>query len=146
LGDRQAIRLASKRGWRTRRRRCVQSFIHTIFFFFSLRGPLSIVNIGLLSLAGRAFYVNPEFRRDPTVISSTVAIAVIVTSAEGYLAERYHRTPEGKEVEWRARQEGSYIYRQFKEHVLRPGYLGGLVGVGTSFPFLDFMSSSLSLS
>jgi hypothetical protein len=111
---------------------CTHTCIQFFLLFFHCVAP-SPVNVGLLSLAGRAFYVNPQFRRDPTVISSTAAVAVIIASAEGYLAERYHRTHEGKEAEKRARQEGSYIYRQFKEHVLRPGYLGGLVGVGTPF-------------
>ena len=89
------------------------------------------MNIGLLTGAGRAFYLYPEYRHSPSVVSSTVAAAVFLAAAEGFAADHYHKTPEGKAAERRARKEGSAIYRQLHDIVLRPSYFGGLLGVGS---------------
>jgi hypothetical protein len=45
------------------------------------------------------------------------------------LAESYAQTDQGRAEAHRAREEGAYIYRQAKEIILRPGALGGIVGV-----------------
>jgi hypothetical protein len=92
-------------------------------------GLVGLVNVGLLSGIGRAFYIYPEYRRSPSVVSSTIAAALFLLAAEGYVAEACRRTPEGKAAEKRARQEGSAIYKHLREVILRPGYLGGLAGV-----------------
>ncbi|KAF7312108.1 hypothetical protein MIND_00223100 [Mycena indigotica] len=92
-------------------------------------GLIGIVNLGLLGGAARAFYVNPNYRRDTTVISSVVATSFAVLFAEGFAADAYRKTPAGQEEERRAREEGAVIYRHAKEQILRPGTLGGIVGV-----------------
>ncbi|KAJ7783016.1 hypothetical protein B0H16DRAFT_475813 [Mycena metata] len=92
-------------------------------------GLLGLLNIGLLAGTARAFYVQPEYRRDTKVISTTVAAALALLSAEGYAAEAYRQTAAGQEEERRAKEEGAVIYRHLREQILRPGTLGGLVGV-----------------
>ncbi|KAJ7217016.1 hypothetical protein GGX14DRAFT_601723 [Mycena pura] len=91
-------------------------------------GLLGLVNVGLMAGAARAFYVNPHYRRDTTVISSVAAAALALLSVEGYAAEAYRETAAGREEERKARKEGALIYRHVKERILRPGTLGGLVG------------------
>ncbi|KAH7927115.1 hypothetical protein BV22DRAFT_1007566 [Leucogyrophana mollusca] len=91
-------------------------------------GLVGLVNVGLLSGMGYAFYTNPHLRRDGAVLSSALAGTLVVLSTEGYAAERYRQTPRGREEERRAREEGSLIYKHAREIVLRPGVLGGLVG------------------
>ena len=52
-----------------------------------------------------------------------------VFGAEGYLAETYRKTQVGREEERKAKAEGAALYRHCREHLLRPGVLGGLVGI-----------------
>ncbi|GLB37165.1 hypothetical protein LshimejAT787_0402160 [Lyophyllum shimeji] len=92
-------------------------------------GLVGLVNIGLLAGAGRAFYTQPHLRRDRTVISSTVAAALALLSLEGYAAEKYRKTPRGQAEARRAKEEGTLVYKHLREQVLRPGFLGGLVGL-----------------
>ncbi|KAJ7497183.1 hypothetical protein FB451DRAFT_1210419 [Mycena latifolia] len=92
-------------------------------------GLIGLVNIGLLAGAARAFYVQPHYRRDTTVISSTVAATLALLSVEGYAAEAYRKTAAGEEEERRAKQEGALLYRHAREQIMRPGTLGGLVGI-----------------
>ncbi|EGN99908.1 hypothetical protein SERLA73DRAFT_180205 [Serpula lacrymans var. lacrymans S7.3] len=92
-------------------------------------GLLGLVNVGLLSAGGYAFYTRPDLRRDRTAISSAIASTLLLLSAEGYAAEKHLQTPMGREEEHRARQEGMLFYTSAREHILRPGVLGGLVGL-----------------
>jgi hypothetical protein len=92
-------------------------------------GLLGVVNLGVIGGAGYAFYTHPHLRRDTRAVGSTVAGALALLSAEGYYANEYRKTPKGKEEERRAREEGALIYRHAREHVLRPGVLGGLIGI-----------------
>ncbi|KAJ7647444.1 hypothetical protein FB45DRAFT_893472 [Roridomyces roridus] len=92
-------------------------------------GLIGIVNVGLLVGAARAFYVQPNYRRDTTIISTTLAATFALLGLEGYAAEAYLKTAAGQEEERRAKEEGAMIYRQLKERVLRPGVLGGIVGL-----------------
>ncbi|KAJ7132873.1 hypothetical protein C8R43DRAFT_1023748 [Mycena crocata] len=92
-------------------------------------GLLGLVNIGLMAGAARAFYTQPHYRRDTTVISSTVAATLAILSVEGYAAEAYRKTAAGQAEEARAKEEGAALYRYLREQILRPGTLGGLVGV-----------------
>lgn len=86
---------------------------------------------------GYGYYVHPHLRRDPKVLGSTAAAAVALLSAEGFGAAKYRSTLQGQEEERRARAEGAALYRSLREHVLRPGVLGGLVGLGVlSSPLL----------
>lgn len=89
-----------------------------------------IVNIGIIASVGRAYYTQPHLRRDTTIIGSTIAGALALLSVEGYAAEKYSQTPAGKEEARRAKEEGAALYKHAHEIVLRPGVLGGLVGLG----------------
>ncbi|KDQ57547.1 hypothetical protein JAAARDRAFT_58152 [Jaapia argillacea MUCL 33604] len=96
-------------------------------------GLVGVVNVGLIAGAGYMYYSNPHLRRDTKTISSTVAATLVLLGFEGYAAEAYRETPRGQQEEKRAREEGALVYRQAREHILRPGVLGGLVGfVNTS--------------
>ncbi|KAJ7056619.1 hypothetical protein C8F01DRAFT_1154321 [Mycena amicta] len=92
-------------------------------------GLIGVVNIGLLGGAARAFYANPHYRRDTTLISTVAATSLAVLFAEGFAADAYRKTPAGQEEERRAKEEGALIYRHAKEQILRPGTLGGILGV-----------------
>ena len=52
-----------------------------------------------------------------------------------YVAESYLQTDEGKAEAQRAKQEGSRLYLEAKERILRPQVAGGLVGAGKSTRF-----------
>ncbi|EPQ57410.1 hypothetical protein GLOTRDRAFT_92447 [Gloeophyllum trabeum ATCC 11539] len=92
-------------------------------------GLIGIANVGLISAVGYLYYTRPGLRRDTKVITSTVAGALALLGLEGYGAQAYRKTPKGQEEERRAREEGAVVYRYLKEHILRPGVLGGLVGL-----------------
>lgn len=88
------------------------------------------MNVGLIASVGRAFYTEPHLRKDAKAISATVAGALAILSAEGFAAAKYAQTPAGQAEAQRAKEEGSILYRHTREVVLRPGVLGGLVGLG----------------
>ncbi|TFK44618.1 hypothetical protein BDQ12DRAFT_730653 [Crucibulum laeve] len=92
-------------------------------------GLIGLLNVGLLAGTGRAFYLQPRLRRDTTAITSAIAATFALFSIEGYAAEKYRKTPRGQAEERRAREEGAIVYRHIREQVLRPGVLGGLVGI-----------------
>jgi len=92
-------------------------------------GILGVVNVGLLAFAGREFYTKPHLRTDTRAISTVAATTLVLLGAEGALADAYVKTEAGKKEKARAKKEGAAIYRQTREVVLRPGVLGGLVGV-----------------
>ncbi|KAF7327449.1 hypothetical protein MKEN_00323000 [Mycena kentingensis (nom. inval.)] len=79
-------------------------------------GLVGIVNLGLMGGAARAFWLDPSLRRDTRVISSVAGT-------------RTARPPPARRRRRRAREEGALIYRHAKEQILRPGTLGGLVGL-----------------
>jgi hypothetical protein len=54
---------------------------------------------------------------------------LLLFGSEGYFAEAYSQTDQGRAEAQRAREEGAYLYKQAKQVVLRPGVLGGIVGV-----------------
>lgn len=64
------------------------------------------------------------------MISSTAAAAFALLSVEGYAAEKYRQTQQGQAEARRAKQEGTLIYKHLREGILRPGVLGGVVGLG----------------
>ncbi|KAG2150613.1 hypothetical protein DEU56DRAFT_851327 [Suillus clintonianus] len=92
-------------------------------------GLIGLVNIGLLSSVGYVFYTKPSLRRNFTSIGSAAAGALLLIGTEGYAVEKYRKTSIGRREERRAREEGTLIYKQLREHVFRPGVLGGLVGL-----------------
>jgi len=92
-------------------------------------GLFGVVNVGLLSWASYSLYVNPFLRRDARFLGTAAATAVVLLGAEGYAAERYSKTPRGQDEARRAKLEGAALYRHSREAILRPGVLGGLLGV-----------------
>lgn len=68
------------------------------------------------------------------MIGGAAAGTLLLFGAEGILAESYLQTPEGRREKQRAQNEGSALYRQMREIVLRPGVFGGLMGLGRSIP------------
>ncbi|PCH43694.1 hypothetical protein WOLCODRAFT_26122 [Wolfiporia cocos MD-104 SS10] len=92
-------------------------------------GLLGLVNVGLLGSAGYALYTRPHLRRDARALASAAATALVVLGGESYAAEKYRETPRGRAEEERARSEGAALYRHARECILRPGVLGGLLGV-----------------
>lgn len=113
--------------WRCRRSHWCWYVLDTRLF--DCNCLLRVVNVGLLSWASYALYTKPHLRRDTKLLASAAAAALTLLGAEGYAAEKYRETPAGQEEERRAKKEGAVLYRTAKEHLLRPGVLGGLVGV-----------------
>jgi hypothetical protein len=96
---------------------------------FVLR-TLVLVNVGLFAGASYVLYTEPHLRRDRRTLSATLACTLALIGMESYAADTYLQTPEGQEAQRKAKKEGSLVYRQAREHILRPGVLGGLVGIG----------------
>ncbi|KAG8767859.1 hypothetical protein FRC15_005452 [Serendipita sp. 397] len=92
-------------------------------------GLFSIVNLGVLGGLGYLFYTEPSYRQDYRIIGGSVAGVVVLFGAEGAMAESYLQTPEGQREKQRVEEEGSALYRQTREIVLRPGVFGGILGV-----------------
>ncbi|PVF97486.1 hypothetical protein CPB86DRAFT_785788 [Serendipita vermifera] len=91
-------------------------------------GLFSVVNLGVIGGLGYLFYTQPEYRSDYRVIGSSVAGTLLLLGAEGSMAEAYLQTEEGQREKRRAQEEGSALYRQTREVVLRPGVFGGILG------------------
>jgi len=92
-------------------------------------GLMGVVNVGLIGAFGYQLYNYPHTRQDTRFLSTSAIAAITLLGAEGYVAENYRQTPRGQAEERRAREEGSYYYNRTKNIVLRPGVLGGIVGV-----------------
>ncbi|KAI0779675.1 hypothetical protein C8Q74DRAFT_1413839 [Fomes fomentarius] len=92
-------------------------------------GLLGLVNIGLISGTAYTFYTKPHLRRETRAIVLAVAGALTLLGAEGFAAEKYYETPHGQREAQKAKREGAVIYRHARETLLRPGVLGGLLGV-----------------
>ncbi|EIW62825.1 uncharacterized protein TRAVEDRAFT_26380 [Trametes versicolor FP-101664 SS1] len=92
-------------------------------------GLVGLVNLGLIGGTAYTYYTKPHLRRDTRAIASTVAAALALFTGEGYAAEKYSETPRGQREAEKAKKEGAALYRVAREHILRPGVLGGLVGV-----------------
>lgn len=107
-------------------------------------GLVGLINLGLLAGAGRAFYTQPHLRRDRSAILSAVAATISLLSVEGYAAEKYRKTPRGQAEERRAKEEGTLLYKHLHEQILRPGVLGGLVGLRTPCCFVEFFHKLIS--
>ncbi|OJT13113.1 hypothetical protein TRAPUB_10339 [Trametes pubescens] len=92
-------------------------------------GLVGLLNLGLIGGTAYTYYTKPHLRRDTRAIASTVAAALALFTGEGYAAEKYSETPRGQREAKKAKKEGAALYRVAREHILRPGVLGGLVGV-----------------
>lgn len=87
------------------------------------------MNVGVLGYASYALYTSPGLRRDTRVLTIGGVWLAALLGAEGFIAERYAQTPRGRDERARAEKEGAALYRQAREVVLRPGVLGGVVGL-----------------
>ncbi|KAF7793770.1 hypothetical protein EIP86_004891 [Pleurotus ostreatoroseus] len=63
------------------------------------------------------------------LLGTGAAAALALFGCEGFVAEQYGKTPAGQAEERKAREEGALLYKHAREHLLRPGVLGGLVGL-----------------
>lgn len=95
---------------------------------FSNEGLL-LVNVGLISWTGYQLYTDPFLRRDTSFLATAGISALVLFGIEGYAVDKYAQTPGGEQNRRRAKQEGSAIYRKTREVVLRPGVMGGLIGL-----------------
>ena len=84
---------------------------------------------------GHVFYTQPHFRHNTKVIASTVAGALALLGAESFAANQCTRIPAGQGGTGRAKEHGAALYKHTREIVLRPGILGGLVGLRKSIKF-----------
>lgn len=103
-----------------------------------------VVNAGLIVGAGHAFYTQPYLRNDRRFLATVMGSALALLTAEGYAAEKYRQTSRGQAEEQRAKDEGTLIYKHLREVILRPGILGGLVGLRKHF-FSDLWQISTAL-
>ncbi|WWC65052.1 uncharacterized protein I303_107666 [Kwoniella dejecticola CBS 10117] len=94
----------------------------------TLGGLLGVVNVGILGTAGYFAYTRRDQPWDRRLVGGVVAGIATLFAGEGYLAESYLQTPEGKQEAERAKAEGSKFYLQAKEVILRPQVAGGLAG------------------
>ena len=108
---------------------CIRYTYHILYF---------LVNVGLLGWAGYNLYTKPYLRHDRRLLATGAAVALGLFGVEGYAAEKYLETPAGREEERKAREEGALLYRKAREIVLRPGVLGGMVGLCKLFPILPY--------
>jgi len=95
----------------------------------TLGGLVGLVNVGLIGAFGYQLYTKPSLRSDTRALTTAGVTALVLLGGESFIAEAYRRTPAGQEEERRAKDEGAAIWRHTKEVVLRPGVLGGLVGI-----------------
>jgi ElaB/YqjD/DUF883 family membrane-anchored ribosome-binding protein len=95
----------------------------------TLGGLMGIVNVGLLGGMGYWAYQNRNVPWDRRNVSAAVAGTLALFGVEGFLADSYLDTPEGRAEAERAKREGSRLYLQAKEVILRPNVAGGLVGI-----------------
>ncbi|OCF33686.1 hypothetical protein I317_02494 [Kwoniella heveanensis CBS 569] len=94
----------------------------------TLGGLMGVVNVGILGTLGYFAYTRKDQPWDRRIVGGAVAGTLALFGAEGYVAESYLQTPEGREEAERAKAEGSKFYLQAKEVILRPQVAGGLVG------------------
>ncbi|KAF8530396.1 hypothetical protein BU17DRAFT_79153 [Hysterangium stoloniferum] len=91
-------------------------------------GLMGVVNVGLLGTLGYRLYNEPYLRSDKQFLGWSAAGTLVVLGAEGFLAEAYRNTDQGRAEERKAREEGAALYKHAKEVVLRPQVFRGLMG------------------
>ncbi|BEI81427.1 hypothetical protein CcaverHIS002_0205870 [Cutaneotrichosporon cavernicola] len=95
----------------------------------TLGGLMGVVNVGLLGGMGYWAYKNRNIPWDRRNVTAAVAGTLALFGVEGFLADSYLDTPDGQAEAERAKREGSRLYLQTKEVILRPNVAGGLVGI-----------------
>jgi len=76
-------------------------------------GLVGLVNIGLLSSVGYAFYTKPDLRRNFTAIGSAAGGALLLIGTEGCAARKYREIRRGHQEERRAHKEETLFYKHF---------------------------------
>ncbi|CAG7854845.1 SubName: Full=Uncharacterized protein {ECO:0000313/EMBL:CCA72283.1} [Serendipita indica DSM 11827] len=92
-------------------------------------GLVGILNLGVIGGLGYLFYTEPQYRSDYRTIGASAAGVLVLLTAEGAYADSVLNTPDGARLRQEAEEEGSHLYRQTREIVLRPGVASGLFGI-----------------
>lgn len=90
------------------------------------------MNVGLLGGIGYFAYTNPALRQNPRVVTATAIGVFALAGLEGYIAEENGLARGRRDRKGAARKRVSGLVPSVKEHLLRPGVLGGIVGMGRS--------------
>ena len=94
----------------------------------ALGGLMGAANVGLLSTIGYYAYTRRNVPWDRNYVGATAASVLALFGIEGVVADQFAQTPEGQEEIARAKEEGSKVYVNARELILRPGVAGGLLG------------------
>jgi len=94
----------------------------------ALGGLMGVANVGLLSTIGYYAYTRRNVPWDRNYVGATAASVLALFGIEGVVADQFAQTPEGQEEIARAKEEGSKVYVNARELILRPGVAGGLLG------------------
>ena len=90
------------------------------------------VNIGVLGTLGYNIYKRPTLVTEPRMnikpLSYISAGLLTLFTLEGFAADAYLDTPQGRDEAHRVEEEGHYLYNRTKEVVLRPKVAGGILG------------------
>lgn len=86
------------------------------------------MNVGIISGVGYLAYTKPRLRQDLRVVSGTVAGIFAIVGVEGYISKLYATGVESEKP--RVASDNARILDLTKKHLLRPGVLGGFVGLG----------------
>lgn len=91
------------------------------------------MNIGVLGTLGYNIYRRPTLVTEPRMNIkplSYISVGLITLfTLEGFAADAYLDTPQGRDEARRVEEEGHYLYNRTKEVVLRPKVAGGILGV-----------------
>jgi hypothetical protein len=94
----------------------------------ALGGLMGVANVGLLSTIGYYAYTRRNVPWDRNYVGATAASVLALFGIEGVVADQFAQTPEGQEEIARAKEEGSKVYVNARELILRPGVAGGVLG------------------
>jgi len=100
---------------------------HALFQPLTAGGLLGLVNVGLLSGAGYLLFTTPELRHSTRAVSVAAAATGLLFGIEGFFMD-FFAAPRD------VRREVSSVKRHgvLTEHLLRPGVLGGFVGLANT--------------
>jgi len=80
-------------------------------------GLIGVVNLGIIGYTGYAFYTEAQIRRNPRVLSASIAGSVALLGLEGYVVEELRRNEGG--------DDAAIVAQYFREN---PSKLQGLFG------------------
>jgi len=88
-------------------------------------GLVGIVNIGIIGCAGYAFYTEAHLRRNPRVLSATIAGTVALLGLEGYAIEKLSQDESHK-------HDSAVIAQYFRENPSKSWGLLGVLNIGVA--------------